>query len=57
MPYLRGKVRIYEVKSGDVTNKFNYSYFENGRSLVTIFDGFKENPPLCKLESDAITPL
>lgn len=57
MPYLRGRVRIYDVWGGSEANNWNYSYRENGKSLVVIFDGFNENPPLCTLENDPTTPI
>lgn len=57
MPFLRGKVKIYETWSGSEADSWKFSYRDNGKSLIVIFEGFNENPPLCKLESDPLVPL
>lgn len=57
MPYLRGKVQIYDVWDGGETDGWTHSYRENGRQLILIFDGFNENPPLCTVEHDTTTPI
>lgn len=57
MPFLNGKVSFYETMFGDVSNAWQDYYVENGKSIIAIFSGFNENPPLCKLESDATTPI
>jgi len=56
MPYLRGKVAFYDTWTGDAADAWKFSYRENGRSLIAVFNGFKENPPLCTLENDTTTP-
>lgn len=56
MPYLRGRVRLYDTWTGDETNGWSFSYRENGRSLVAIFEGFRSNPPLCSLAQDTTNP-
>ena len=57
MPFLRGKVRIYEVWGGDKSKGWQFKYRENGKSLIAIFYGFDYNPPLCKLVSDSKNPI
>jgi len=49
MPFLRGKVTLYDTWTGDESNAWQFSYRENGRSTIAVFDGFDENPPLCVL--------
>jgi hypothetical protein len=50
-------VRFYDTWQGDETNGWNYSYRENGKNIIAIFEGFNENPPLCTLDNDATTPI
>jgi len=56
MPYLRGRVRLYDTWTGDETNGWSFSYRENGRSMIAIFEGFRSNPPLCILKQDTANP-
>lgn len=55
--YLRGRVRVYQNWIGDESTAWNFAYRENGLNFVVIFEGFNENPPLCTLASDTVTPL
>jgi hypothetical protein len=57
MPFLRGKVRVYEVWGGGESSGWGFKYRENGKSLIAIFHGFNSNPPLCKLVSDSKSPI
>jgi hypothetical protein len=54
---MRGRVRIYDTWQGDESDNWDASYRENGKNLIVIFEGFNQNPPLCTLESDTVTPM
>lgn len=40
MPFLAGKVMIYDAWDGDEDNAWKFSYKENGRNLIFVFNGF-----------------
>jgi len=54
---MRGKVTFYDTWSGNEANGWKFSYRENCRSTIAVFEGFTENPPLCTLISDSVTPI